>query len=102
MPNLGHVISASDGHSRANAGRTTAEAVAAVGEIAGLAHADGGTCEAIIAVAWGCPLDGSTPVERVIDVARRPVDQGADEICLGDTIGTTVPGRVVEPLDRVR
>jgi len=35
-------------------------------------------------------------------VARRAVDQGADQLCLGDTIGTTVPGRVVELLDRVR
>jgi hydroxymethylglutaryl-CoA lyase len=102
MPNLEYVISASDGHSQANAGRTTAEAVAAVTEIAGLAHDAGGRCEAIIAVAWDCPFDGPTPVERVVDVARRSVEQGADQLCLGDTIGTTVPGRVVELLDRVR
>jgi hydroxymethylglutaryl-CoA lyase len=102
MPNLEYVISASDGHSQANAGRTTAEAVAAVSEIAGLAHEHGGRCEAIIAVAWDCPFDGPTPIERVVDVARRAVDQGADELCLGDTIGTTVPGRVVELLGRVR
>ncbi|MGY1703466.1 hydroxymethylglutaryl-CoA lyase [Geodermatophilus sp. SYSU D00697] len=102
MPELEYVISASDGHSQANAGRTTAEAVAAVTEIAGLAHDNGGRCEAIIAVAWDCPFDGRTPVERVVDVARRAVDQGADQLCLGDTIGTTVPGRVVELLDRVR
>ncbi|MGY1690291.1 hydroxymethylglutaryl-CoA lyase [Geodermatophilus sp. SYSU D01105] len=102
MPELEYVISASDGHSQANAGRTTAEAVAAVAEIAGLAHDAGGRCEAIIAVAWDCPFDGRTPVERVVDVARRAVDQGADQLCLGDTIGTTVPGRVMELLDRVR
>src|SRR4051812_43412862 len=35
---LEYVVSASDGHSRANAGRSTAEAVGAVGEIAALAH----------------------------------------------------------------
>ncbi|WP_448615180.1 hydroxymethylglutaryl-CoA lyase [Modestobacter sp. URMC 112] len=102
MPHLEYVISASDGHSRANSGRSTAEAVAAVQEIAGLAHDAGGRCEAIIAVAWDCPFDGRTPVERVVDVARRSVDQGADQLCLGDTIGTTVPGRVAELLDRVR
>lgn len=102
MPNLEYVISASDGHSQANAGRTTAEAVAAMTEIADLAHENGGVCEAIIAVAWDCPFDGPTPVERVVDVARRSVDQGADQLCLGDTIGTTVPGRVVRLLDAVR
>jgi hydroxymethylglutaryl-CoA lyase len=102
MPNLEYVISASDGHSQANAGRPTAVAVAAVEQIAGLAHDAGGRCEAVIAVAWDCPFDGPTPVERVVDIARRAVDQGADQLCLGDTIGTTVPGRVVELLDRVR
>lgn len=102
MPNLEYVISASDGHSQANAGRTTAQAVAAMTEIADLAHDEGGVCEAIIAVAWDCPFDGPTPVERVVDVARRSVDQGADQLCLGDTIGTTVPGRVVRLLDAVR
>src|SRR3954447_26335675 len=42
VANLEYVVSASDGHSRANAGRSTAEAVSAVGEIAGLAHGAGG------------------------------------------------------------
>ena len=102
MPELEYVISASDGHSEANAGRPTAAAVAAVEEIAGLAHDAGGRCEAIIATAWDCPFDGRTPVDRVVDVARRAVDLGADRLCLGDTIGTTVPGRVVELLGRVQ
>ena len=64
VPDLEYVGSASDGHSRANAGRSTAEAVAAVGEIAGLAHGAGGTVEVIIATAWDCPSDGRTPVTR--------------------------------------
>src|SRR5206468_3517035 len=46
VANLEYVVSASDGHSRANAGRSTAEAVGAVGEIARLAHDAGGTGQA--------------------------------------------------------
>src|SRR5690349_18821046 len=61
VPDLEYVVSATDGHSRANAGRTTAEAVGAVGEIAGLAHRAGGTLEVVIATAWDCPFDGRTP-----------------------------------------
>ncbi|MCE0768214.1 hydroxymethylglutaryl-CoA lyase [Pseudonocardia kujensis] len=102
VANLEYVISASDGHSLANARRTGDEAVAAVGEIAALAHDAGGRLEAIIAVAWDCPFDGRTPVERTVEIARRAVDLGADQLCLGDTIGTTVPGRVIELLDAVR
>ncbi len=102
LPHLEYVISASDGHSLANARRTTDKAVAAVGDIAGLVHDAGGRCEAIIAVAWDCPFDGRTPVARTVEIARRAVELGADQICLGDTIGTTVPGRVVELVEAVR
>lgn len=102
LPQLEYVISASDGHSLANARRTTEQAVSAVGDIARLAHEAGGFCEAIIACAWDCPFDGRTRVERTVNVARRAVEQGADQICLGDTIGTTVPGRVTELIHAVR
>ncbi|MEV0068212.1 MULTISPECIES: hydroxymethylglutaryl-CoA lyase [unclassified Amycolatopsis] len=102
MADLEYVISASDGHSLANARRTTDEAVAAVPDIAKLAHDTGGRLEAILAVAWDCPFDGRTAVSRTVDLARRAVDLGADELCFGDTIGTTVPGRVTELLGRVR
>lgn len=102
VANLEYVVSATDGHSRANAGRTTAEAVGAVGEIAGLAHGAGGSLEVIIATAWDCPFDGRTPITRTVDVARASVTAGADQLCLGDTIGTTTPLRVVQLLDAVR
>jgi hydroxymethylglutaryl-CoA lyase len=99
---LEYVVSASDSHSRANAGRSTAEAVAAVGEIADLAHGAGGSLEVIVATAWDCPFDGRTPVGRTVDVTRAAVTAGADQLCLGDTIGTTTPVRVVRLLDEVR
>jgi hydroxymethylglutaryl-CoA lyase len=102
LPELEYVISASDGHSLANARRTTDQAVEAVRDIAALAHDAGGRCEAIIAVAWDCPFDGRTPVQRTVEIARRAVELGADQLCLGDTIGTTVPGRVVELVGAVR
>lgn len=102
MPHLEYVISASDAHSRANANRSTAEAVAATGDIAAMAHDAGGICEAIVAVAWDCPFEGPTDPARVLDVVRRAVDAGADQLCLGDTIGTVVPGRLVELVGRVR
>lgn len=102
IADLEYVVSAADSHSVANAGRPTAEAVAAVGEIAALAHGAGGSLEVIIATAWDCPFDGRTPVARTVDVARAAVTAGADQLCLGDTIGTTTPRRVVQLVDAVR
>jgi hydroxymethylglutaryl-CoA lyase len=102
VPNLEYVVSAADSHSLANAGRKTADAAAAIGEIAALAHDAGGSLEVIIATAWDCPFDGPTDPDRTLDVVRSAVDQGADQLCLGDTIGTVTPARTVALLDAVR
>jgi hydroxymethylglutaryl-CoA lyase len=102
IPDLEYVVSAADSHSRANAGRPTAEAVEAVSDIAELAHGAGGSLEVIIATAWDCPFDGRTDPSRVLDVVRSSVVQGADQLCLGDTIGTVTPRRTIELLDAVR
>ncbi|QNG36817.1 hydroxymethylglutaryl-CoA lyase [Geodermatophilaceae bacterium NBWT11] len=102
IADLEYVVSASDSHSRANAGRPTKEAVAAVPDIAALAHGAGGSLEVVVATAWDCPFDGRTALDRTVDVARASVTAGADQLCLGDTIGTTTPLRVVRLLDEVR
>jgi hydroxymethylglutaryl-CoA lyase len=102
IADLEYVVSAADSHSRANAGRPTAEAVEAVSGIAALAHGVGGRLEVIIATAWDCPFDGRTDPSQVLDVVRSSVVQGADQLCLGDTIGTVTPRRTVELLDAVR
>jgi hydroxymethylglutaryl-CoA lyase len=102
LRDLEYVVSAADGHSLANARMTSDTAVGLVGEVAGVVHDADGRCEVIIAVAWDCPFDGRTPVARTVEVARRAVDQGADQLCLGDTIGTTTPVRVVRLVEAVR
>jgi hydroxymethylglutaryl-CoA lyase len=99
---LEFVISAADSHSLANAGMTTDAALALVEPVAAAVHAAGGRCEVIIATAWDCPFDGRTAASRTADVARRAVEAGADQLCLGDTIGTTTPVRVLDLLTSVR
>jgi hydroxymethylglutaryl-CoA lyase len=102
MANLEYVVSAADSHSLANAGRKTDDAAAVIGEIATLAHRAGGSLEVIIATAWDCPFDGPTDPARTLAVVRSAVDQGADQLCLCDTIGTVTPKRTVMLIDAVR
>ena len=99
---LEYVVSAMDGHSLANSRRSSDEAVAEVAEVAEVVHGAGGTCEVIIAVAWDCPFDGPTPAARTAAVAARALQLGADQVCLGDTIGTASPARVLQLIDAVR
>jgi hydroxymethylglutaryl-CoA lyase len=102
VANLEYVVSAADSHSLANAGRKTADAAASIGAIADLAHQAGGSLEVIIATAWDCPFDGPTDPARTLEVVRSAVQQGADQLCLGDTIGTVTPQRTVSLIDAVR
>ena len=51
---------------------------------------------AYVSTAFGCPFTGAVAVEKVVDVSKRLIDLGAEEICLGDTIGVGVPSQVHE------
>ena len=97
-----YVVSAADGHSMANVRRTTREATETTAQVADIVHGAGGRCEVIIATAWDCPFDGATTTERTVSVATRAMELGADELCLADTIGTVVPGRVLDLIAAVR
>ncbi|MFB1296512.1 hydroxymethylglutaryl-CoA lyase [Mycobacterium sp. pW049] len=96
------VVSAADGHSRANVGRPSAEAAAQIPEITAIAHDSGVTVEVIIATAWDCPFDGPTDPQRVLDIAAAAVDASADRVAIADTIGTATPRRVSDLIARVR
>lgn len=99
---LEYVVSAADGHSRANVGRTSAEAAAQIADIAAIAHDAGAAVEVIISTSWDCPFDGPTPPQRVLDVVDAACERGADRIAIADTIGTATPGRVTELVELVR
>ena len=102
LGSIEYVVSAADGHSRANVGRGTAEAAAQIPEIVAIAHDSGATVEVIIATAWDCPFDGPTPPQRVLDIVAAARDNGADRLAIADTIGTTTPRRVRDLVALVR
>jgi hydroxymethylglutaryl-CoA lyase len=47
-----------------------------------------------VSTAFGCPYTGAVSAERAVDVARRLLDLGLEEVCFGDTIGVGVPPQV--------
>ena len=102
LRSIEYVVSASDGHSRANVGRDSAEAAAQIGEIVAIAHDGGASAEVIVATAWDCPFDGPTPPQRVLGVISEACEKGADRLALADTIGTTTPRRTGDLISKVR
>jgi hydroxymethylglutaryl-CoA lyase len=102
LHSIEYVVSAADSHSRANVGKSTAEAVAQIPDIVSIAHDSGATVEVIIATAWDCPFDGPTPPQRVLDIVTAARDNDADRLAIADTIGTTTPKRVSDLVAAVR
>lgn len=49
---------------------------------------------AVVAKAFGCPVEGEVPFDRVLRLARGLIAAGATEICLGDTSGEAGPAQV--------
>lgn len=96
------VVSASDGHSRANAGIPTADALARVEEAAAWLDAQAVHTEATIATAFVCPFDGDTPIERVLPLAGRLLESGISVLHLADTIGAATPGDIRRTIGAVQ
>lgn len=94
LQSIEYVVSAADGHSRANVGKSSAEAAAQIPEIVSISHDSGVTVEVIIATAWDCPFDGPTAPQRVVDIVTAAKDARVDRLAIADTIGTTTPRRV--------
>ena len=102
LNSIEYVVSASDAHSRANVGRDTAEATAAIADVTRIAHDHDASVEVIVATAWDCPFDGPTDPHRVVDIVSAAVELGVDRIAIADTIGTTTPVRVASLIGAVR
>lgn len=96
------IVSASDGHSRSNAGVPTWEAIARLEPAVELLSAAKVRIEACVATAFVCPFDGETPVGRVVDVADRLRDFGIQVLHLADTIGAAGPWHVRRTVTAVR
>ncbi|WP_343994374.1 hydroxymethylglutaryl-CoA lyase [Nocardioides dubius] len=47
-----------------------------------------------LSMCFGDPWEGAVPIEQVVAAGRRLLDLGADQLSLGDTIGTGTPGHV--------
>jgi isopropylmalate/homocitrate/citramalate synthase len=79
---------------RRNQNASPDESVETAARIIERAHADGIRATVTIGAAFGCPFEGAVDPGRVIELASRLTDAGADEIVLADTVGVGVPRQV--------
>lgn len=96
------VVCASDTFSSRNQNCTTEESLAAAIDVVNGARAAGIFAAVTIATAFGCPFEGEVSETRVLDLAHRAADAGAEELCLADTVGVGVPSQVRSLTEKYR
>ncbi len=102
---VGHVsmsVSVSDSHSRKNAGRPAAEALAAMVELIRNARSQGLEVRAGLQSAFGCVYEGTIAEEEVLKAAERMASAGIEEMNLADSTGMATPRSVRSMVRRIR
>ncbi|HEU0251318.1 MAG TPA: hydroxymethylglutaryl-CoA lyase [Solirubrobacteraceae bacterium] len=89
-------LSASETHNAKNVNRSIEQSLSSLEQVLPRARAQALRCEAVISTSFGCPYEGHVPPERVLEIARRLRDAGAQEIGFGDTTGMANPRQVGE------
>jgi hydroxymethylglutaryl-CoA lyase len=95
-------LSASETHNRKNVNRSVEESLAALDVVLARARESGLRCEGVISTSFGCPYEGRVEPARVLEIARRLRDAGAQEIGFGDTTGMANPLQVREFFGQAR
>jgi hydroxymethylglutaryl-CoA lyase len=89
-------LSASETHNQHNVNRSVQESLSGLERVLARARDEGLRCEGVISTSFGCPYEGHVAPERVLAIARRLRDAGAEEIAFGDTTGMANPRQVRE------
>jgi hydroxymethylglutaryl-CoA lyase len=89
-------MSASESHNKANVNRSIAQSLDGLERVLERARDAGLRCEAVISTSFGCPYEGHVAPDRVLEIAARLRDAGAQELGFGDTTGMANPLQVRE------
>lgn len=95
-----YVLSASESHNQKNVNRSIGASLEELENICA-AYPDM-AIRVSLAVSFGCPFEGTVPLEQVLSVTERIMDAGIREIVLCDTIGIANPTQVQETVRQVR
>jgi len=87
-------MAASETHNRKNINKSTDDALATYRIVVDEARARGMQVRGYVSCVYGCPYEGSVPLDQVQRVADGLLDLGIYELSLGDTIGVGTPRQI--------
>ena len=97
------IAAASDGFSQANTGRSVADGLADVRELARAAGEAGLWVRGYVSTCFRCPYDGPVSVEQALAALDAVAAADVDEVVISDTLGDADPSQVAalcEPMLR--
>ena len=90
---------ATETFNRRNVNASIAESIAGFRPVVAGGKRAGTRVRGYVSTAFYCPYEGKKPPAAAVDVCRRLLDLGCDEIDVGDTIGAATPPDVAALLD---
>ena len=94
LDEAGLVVPVSNTFGERNQGQNVADAVAMAREVIRDGKQTGFPVQVTLAVAFGCPFEGTVPLQNLLTTAEALLEAGPVEIALADTIGVGVPRQV--------
>jgi len=96
------VVCCTETYNQTNVGLSIDESLELFGEIIALAEGGQVQVSVILAVAFGCPFEGTVPAARVLELARRFIDLGSRELGVADSAGLGQPLQVGSLIGQLR
>jgi hydroxymethylglutaryl-CoA lyase len=93
---------ASETFNRRNIEASIDESFARFADFVPEAKGEGMWVRGYVSTCFGCPYEGAVAPAKVVEVARRLLEAGCDEVSIGDTIGVAVPTQVAEVMGRLK
>ena len=95
-------LSVTESHSRRNINKSVEEAIRTSTEVSREARRAGLKVRGYLSCVWGCPYEGTTKVEKVVEVVKALADLDLYQLSLGDTIGVGTPRQTAEIVGEVQ
>lgn len=99
---IGMAVIATETYNQRNNGTSIDGSVQAWLEMAAEAKKAGMRANVMISSAFGCPFEGEVPLQNVLDIVKRVLEEEPVELGFADSIGVGVPAQVTEMMGAVK
>ncbi|GAE35650.1 hydroxymethylglutaryl-CoA lyase [Halalkalibacter akibai JCM 9157] len=95
-------LSASETHNLKNINKSIKDTIPVLRDVIRGAKSNGKSVRAYVSTVFGCPYEGAVDIYQVKKLAVSLMEQGVDELSLGDTIGVATPKEIINVITEIK